>query len=151
MDIYSKGSYPANALSNFAPHEFVIDGITCASMEGFLQSLKFSNPDMQEHICTLVGIGAKRAGEKKNWKEKQVLYWRGVPYERSSEAYTRLIQRAYDAMYENTAFRKALLASKGMTLTHSIGKRKKNETTLTKTEFIHCLSALRDRACASVS
>jgi hypothetical protein len=31
---------PARALSNLAPHGFEIDGIVCASMEGFLQSLK---------------------------------------------------------------------------------------------------------------
>ena len=41
MDIGSGKGYPSSSLSNFAPHEFVIDGITCQSMEGFLQSLKF--------------------------------------------------------------------------------------------------------------
>ena len=35
IDVYSKGEYPADALSNFYPHAFVIDGIQCASMEGF--------------------------------------------------------------------------------------------------------------------
>jgi len=65
MDVGSNGSYPSNALSNFAAHEFVIDGVRCASMEGFLQSLKFSNPDMQVHICSLIGIAAKRAGREK--------------------------------------------------------------------------------------
>lgn len=38
MDISSGAGYPASSLSNFAPHEFEIDGIKCASMEGFLQS-----------------------------------------------------------------------------------------------------------------
>lgn len=46
MDIGSGNTYPSNALSNFAPHSFVIDGVKCASMEGFLQSLKTNNPDM---------------------------------------------------------------------------------------------------------
>lgn len=41
MDIGSGTGYPSAALSNFAPHSFVIDGVECASMEGFLQSLKF--------------------------------------------------------------------------------------------------------------
>lgn len=43
MDIKSGCGYPASALSNFAPHPFVLDGVYCASMEGFLQSLKFNS------------------------------------------------------------------------------------------------------------
>ena len=48
IDIHSKGDYPANVLSNFYPNEFELDGVRCASMEGFLQSLKFKNPKKQE-------------------------------------------------------------------------------------------------------
>ena len=68
MDIGSRNSYPADSLSNFSPHPFTIDGIECASMEGFLQGLKFKNPDMQIEICKLVGIKAKNKGRKKNWQ-----------------------------------------------------------------------------------
>lgn len=46
MDIGSGTGYPSANLSNFHPHAFTIDGIACASMKGFLQSLKFENPDM---------------------------------------------------------------------------------------------------------
>lgn len=38
MDIGSGNAYPANALSNFAPHPFEFDGVQCNSMEGFLHS-----------------------------------------------------------------------------------------------------------------
>jgi len=44
MNIGSGNGYPSSALSNFAAHPFVIDGVHCASMEGFLQSLKFDKP-----------------------------------------------------------------------------------------------------------
>ena len=54
MDIGSGTGYPAAALSNFAPHAFMLDGVECASMEGFLQALKFSNPDMQREVCKSV-------------------------------------------------------------------------------------------------
>ena len=84
MDIRKGGDYPSNALSNLAPHEFIIDGIKCASMEGFLQSLKFKNVDMQIHICTLTGSYAKKSGANKNWQEKQTLYWKGKPIKRNS-------------------------------------------------------------------
>lgn len=79
VDISSGCGYPASSLSNFAPHGFEIDGVQCASMEGFLQSLKFSSIEMQEHVCTLVGKSAKFKGKKKRWWPTQTLYWKGVP------------------------------------------------------------------------
>ena len=74
MDIGTGNTYPSNALSNFSPHPFVIDGVECNSMEGFLQSLKFDSVDMQRHVCTLVGKAAKFKGKKKKWWKKQELY-----------------------------------------------------------------------------
>lgn len=145
MDVGSKNGYPAGALSNFSPHPFELDGIKCNSMEGFLQGLKFESKEMQEYVCSLVGYAAKKKGRNKNWQEKQTLYWRGNPIKRDSEEYQNLLNRAYNAMYENTKFRAALEASKGATLTHSIGKNKKNETVLTTQEFCSRLTYLRDK------
>lgn len=143
LDIGSKDKYPANSLSNFSPHGFVIDGVQCASMEGFLQSLKFSSPEMQEHVCSLVGIAAKRKGAKKNWKTRQTLFWRGVPILRNSEEYQSLLDRAFVELSRNRKFARALLASGDATLTHSIGKNKKSETVLTVQEFTSRLTKLR--------
>jgi bacteriophage protein GP30.3 len=72
MDISSGSSYPASGLSNFAPHPFIIDDIECASMEGFLQSLKFKDENMQIEICKKVGRQAKRAGAKKIGKKNKL-------------------------------------------------------------------------------
>lgn len=144
MDIGSGSMYPSCALSNFAPHAFEIDGVQCASMEGFLQSLKFSSVEMQEHVCTLVGKKAKFKGKKKNWWRTQTLYWKGVPMLRQSIAYTSLIQRAYDAMALNEGFKRAILATRNSTLTHSMGKNKKNETVLTEQEFCSNLYRVRE-------
>lgn len=143
MDIYSRNNYPAGALSNFAPHPFHIDGVLCNSMEGFLQSLKFSNPDMQVKVCQLVGIKAKSKGQNKRWWKTQILYWQGAKYDRESQAYTDLITRAYDCLAGNKKFQNALLATNNATLTHSLGKRKKSETILTKTEFVSNLTRIR--------
>lgn len=146
MDIGSKSGYPASALSNFSPHPFVIDDVQCASMEGFLQSLKFSNPEMQAHVCTLVGKKAKRKGLKKNWKRTQRLHWRGVEIDRHAEEYQRLLDRAYEALAsQSRGFRKALLASGDATLTHSRGERGASQTVLTIREFCSRLTALRER------
>ena len=143
MDIGSGQSYPSGALSNFAPHPFVIDGIECASMEGFLQSLKFKNPEMQKHVCTLVGKAAKFKGKDKKWWKEQKLYWQGVEYERESDEYQLLLNRAYNALYQNTGFQRALEASKPAILTHSIGKTDPTRTILTQAEFCGRLMKLR--------
>lgn len=143
MDIGSGNGYPSAALSNFAPHKFVIDGVVCNSMEGFLQSLKFSNPDMQEHVCTLVGKKAKFKGKKKKWYRDQTLYWQGLPIKRDSAEYQRLLDRAFGALSGNQKFQNALLATGNATLKHSMGRNKINETVLTTQEFCSRLTKIR--------
>lgn len=147
MDIGSTNKYPSNKLSNFAGHAFALDGVAIASMEGFLQSLKFSNPEMQREVCKLVGFAAKKKGSKKNWQRDQVLYWCGLPYRRDSDDYQILLDRAYEAMYnQSVGFRKALLAaSKDASFTHSIGRNKINETVLTTQEFCSRITRLHKR------
>lgn len=149
MDIGSSGKWLGCALSNFAAHEFTIDGVRCASMEGFLQSLKHSNPEVQKEICTLVGIKAKRRGGD-HWKRHQKLYWQGKAYVRTSEEYQQLLDRAYDVLFENEGFKAALWASGDAVFTHSVGKRKQGDTCLTIQEFCSRLTKLRDRLRQSV-
>ena len=136
MDISSGVGYPAGNLSNFHPHPFDIDGVQCASMEGFLQSLKFSNPDMQVEIYKLVGRVAKARGSNKNWQRNQTLYWRGKPIKRESEEYQALLDRAYLALAQNENFRKALLDTNNATLTHSLGHKNARRTILQDRSFV---------------
>lgn len=143
MDIRSGSGYPAASLSNFAPHPFIIDGIPCNSMEGFLQSLKFKNIDMQKYVCSLVGKSAKYKGKNKEWWKTQTLYWQGKEYKRDSQEYQILLNRAYSALYQNEGFKKALEASRPATLSHSIGKNDPSKTVLTQAEFVSRLMKLR--------
>ena len=59
-----------NELSNFAPASFELDGISFASVEAFIQFIKY--PESEDHadrkarIAGLVGFRAKRAGKKAN-------------------------------------------------------------------------------------
>lgn len=145
MDIGSGNAWPSAALSNFTPHPFVIDGVECASMEGFLQSLKFKEPDMQIEVCKLVGKAAKFKGKKKKWWKTQILHWQGKEFKRDSKEYQELLDRAFEALAQNTGFQKALLATGKATLTHSIGKSKETETVLTKQEFCSRLTKIRNR------
>ena len=145
MDIGSGKEYPSNALSNFSPHPFVIDGVECNSMEGFLQSLKFSSVDMQREVCKLVGKAAKFKGKQKKWWMTQTLHWNGKEYKRDSDEYQELLDRAFESLAKNDSFRKALLASGDSVLTHEIGKSKESETVLTKREFISRLNKIREK------
>jgi len=77
--------------------------------------------------------------EKENWQRTQTLYWQGNPFERLSQEYQELLDRAYTALYKNTKFKKALEASRNAVLTHSIGKSDPRETILTKKDFVHDL------------
>ena len=143
MDIGSGGNWPSCALSNFAPHPFEIDGVKCNSMEGFLQSLKFKSIDMQEYVCTLVGMKAKMKGKNKNWWKTQTLWWRGEEIDRHSNEYQELLDRAFNELSKNSSFQRALLATKNSTLTHSIGKNDAHRTVLTTSEFCSRLTKIR--------
>lgn len=146
MDVGSKNSYPAGKLSNFTGFEFEFDGVKCASMEGLLQAFKFENLDSQHQTCKLVGFQAKKKGTGRNsrWKSMQTLWWNGEAYSRKSKEYQVLLDRAYNALYKNETFKKALTDAGKAIFTHSIGNNNKKETVLTESEFCKRLQYLKD-------
>ena len=149
INIYSKGKFPADQLSNFTPYpfSFQFDGTNTSSyyissMEAFLQSLKFKKPNEQEQIWSLTAKEAKRVGSTQTWEK--YLYWRGKPIDRFSTDYSRLVNAAYQSMFEqNKDFRKALEATRGRILLHTIGKWRRRKTVLTWWEFVRVLYKLR--------
>lgn len=144
MNIGSGNGYPANALSNFACHPFVIDEILCNSMEGFLQSLKFKNPEVQKQVCTLIGKKAKFRGKYKKWWRTQKLYWLGKEIDRHSAEYQILLDKAYECMFkQSSSFKRALVASGNAIFSHTIGKRDAHRTVLTQQEFCSRLNILK--------
>jgi len=145
LDIKSGSGYPASSLSNFAPHPFEMDGIKCNSMEGFLQSLKFKDVNIQEYVCTLVGLQAKYKGKPKKWWSTQTLWWKGNEIDRHSDEYQQLLDKAYLELVKNEGFKKALLATGQANLSHSIGKNDASHTILTVKEFCGRLMKLREQ------
>ena len=144
LNIYSKGKYPADALSNFASHPFDFDGFEgIQSMEGLSQSPKFEDIQMQQEVLFKSGREANECGRKQAWHD--VLYWKGKPMKRCSKEYTQFIERAYDSMFENEGFREALKASKRKILVHTIGKTRRSKTVLTWWEFCGNLNGLRKK------
>lgn len=147
IDTGSRGEGLAKELSNFNAYAFVLDGVQCGSIEGFLQSLKIEDPELQEKLASLVGLEAYRAGQNHNhWKENQTLFWRGEALPRLSKKYQKLLERAYDACFEQSVeFAAALCLSEDAILTHTMGKRNPSNTTLTEHEYIYNLYRLRAR------
>jgi len=146
MDIGINNGYPACALSNLTPHSFTIDNVWCASMEGFLQSLKFDKISVQEEVCKLTGLAAKYRGKRRNkaWQNSQILWWKGFMYSREGHAYFWLLEHAYAEMFDQSkSFRLALKATGNATLTHSIGCNDPSETIITSNEFCQILTKLR--------
>ncbi|MCR5163090.1 MAG: hypothetical protein K6C40_03635 [Thermoguttaceae bacterium] len=151
IDIIAKGVYPANVLSNYHKVDppFLVDGVECFSIEGFLQALKHRDMDLQKQYCVLNGAKAHYVGNHskgcREWLKTQTLWWQGKEYKRDSEEYINLIKRAYKARFDaSPEFRKALEDSLGYTLTHNNGYDDPTRTLLTKKEFIDCLESLRD-------
>ena len=150
LDILSTADDPrAAALSNFLPFPFTLDGVACASMEGFLQSLKTKDRETQLAVCQKSGKAAKKTfeGKRENrrWRLTGFLWWKGNGVFRYGRAYQSLLTRAYDALYENPDFRKVLAETYACRLKHSLGKKHKWQTVLTEKEFIAQLDRLRKR------
>jgi predicted NAD-dependent protein-ADP-ribosyltransferase YbiA (DUF1768 family) len=144
LDVRSRAPFPAGWLSNFHPHSFEIDEMRCASMEGFLQSLKIEDIAEQERVCGLAGPVARSIGRTYDWSVTGTLWWKGRPLDRLSDAYQALLDRAYDALFaQSEGFRAALAASGDARLTHALGKSDPCETILTVDELCSRLTRLR--------
>ena len=144
LDIRSNGLYPSNVLSNLCSNGFRIDGVVCSSMEGFLQSLKQQEKSKQLQICSMKG-GNARKHSVTSWQTDQIVWWKGLAYDRQSEEYQKLIRRAYQAMFDQSErFRAALMQTRGITLIHSSGEENPYKTILTEKEFCQILTELRE-------
>lgn len=152
MDIHSKGKWPARQLSNFALSPFEIDGIQCASMEGFIQSLKKKNREIQKHGCSLVGIKAKKWGSGTKWwkkPENQQLFWLGTPLKAHSKPHLELVYRALYAKFtQHDGSMRALIETGDATLTHNIGSN--SNTSLKANDFCRMVMKVRNELFASM-
>ena len=149
--IYSRSlDRNARELSNLTPHAFEFDGVQCASMEGFLQSLKYPDPIEQRAVCGLAGLEAKqymsRSRSRTAWRQRGLLNWQGKVFLRESEEYAWLLESAYQALYEQSEpFRTALHATGAARLIHPSGCDDPFKTVLTQAEFCRLLTSLRDQ------
>ena len=147
INIISTSSGPEAILSNFAHTPFSLDGVACASVEGFIQGLKEQGPEKQGRICQKHGFEAKRAGTRKRnrkVRESGTVWWQEQAVAFKSEEYYALIERAVRAKFELHAdARKALRETAGAELTHETGKPEAPGTSFPKERFLGMLRKIR--------
>jgi hypothetical protein len=113
-------------------------------MEGFLQSLKRKNPEMQKAVCKMTGYAAKKHGSKINWQRTQTLWWQGEEIKRESQEYQDILDDAFSSLFVYNEKAKACLLSTGnAVLTHTMGRSNPKETVLTEREFCGRLMRLK--------
>lgn len=153
IDISSHHQGAAGYLSNLTANVFEVRGERCESMEGFLQSLKYRDPDHARTVRQLWGGEAKRAGNpRKDWMKWQTLWWQGVPMDRTSTELSDLVDEAFDALFDQSpAAAEALLSTGNATLVHTIGNPDPTQTVLTEAEFCDRLTAIRTRLAGATS
>lgn len=133
----------ARCLSNFSAHPFVLEGETFASVEGFIQGIKFPPGDSRrEEAFRSVGREAKKFGRK---AEGKFVWWKNLTIQFGTEFHRLLIIWAIRAKFEqNEEAREALLATKGMILTHDLGHPESPNTSLPAAVFCEILMKIRE-------
>ena len=143
-DICAKGSHPEDILSNLCGNDFRFDEVSCGCMEGFLQSLKYQDMEIQRKICGMKGTEARQHSISE-WQESQTVWWKGHAINRQSSEYNQLVRNAYVAMYLWCGrFRDALMSTVGKQLLYDSGRNDSHKTILTDQEFCKILTDLRE-------
>ena len=108
------------ALSNFCLSPFVLDGALYASIEGFIQGIKFPEGDpVRAAAFQASGWDAKRLGDD---ARRDAVHWQGARIAYGSPEHHRLIERAIRArVSQSTGLRQALASTAGAAIAHETG------------------------------
>lgn len=145
INIYSRSAdWRARRLSNFSADEFVIDGETIASVEGFIQGIKFPEDDSRRRQAfQCVGVGAKRLGQKAPrlgyvwWKGKQIVF--------GSDEHRCLIISAIRAKFkQNREALDALLNTENEELVHTTSRPEPQNPSIPTSLFCKILMEIRE-------
>jgi hypothetical protein len=138
----ASSDWRGHVLANFPAYPFMLDGAVLASVEGFVQGIKFPerHPSRTAAFSSW-GDVAKRLGSD---AERFSVWWNGVEVAYGADAHHRLIARAIRAKFAfNEGARLALKATEGLMLQHDIGPESPS-TSLPASVFCRILSELRD-------
>ena len=136
----------AYQLGNFAPARFWIDRVYCRSAEGYIQSLKFADPDKQREVCRMVGVRAKFAGKKagKRIAREGTVFWQGESVLFGSDQHQRWIELGIEAKFRQDFDSQFDLISTGdQSLIHDTGHPESRFTSLPSSAFVTTVSQIR--------
>ena len=89
---YTSDDWRGIALSNFSLSPFLLDGVLLASLEGFIQGIKFpEGHPARDRAFTSTAWQAKECGRG---ADKQFAHWGPAPMPFGAEAHHRLVERA---------------------------------------------------------
>lgn len=144
MNIGSGKGYPLSQLCSDSLHPFELDGVKCASIDSFVQGLKFEKASQQASVCKESPKAARERGKKAmDWKNVQVLWWKGKSFDRRSAEQRDLLEKAVsEAADQCPVFRDALAHTGSMVLDCS-AKSKEFDTPVTEAEYCAALSLVR--------
>ena len=133
-------------LGNFSTSRFSLDDVECFSVEGFIQSLKFSDSEKQQAVAKLVGKEAKFKGKKagKRIAREGTVFWNGRTIKFRSPEHLALIERGILAKFEqDEKAQQALLATGNAELIHNTGRAESPFTSLPSEHFIKIVKKIR--------
>ncbi|MBV6274297.1 hypothetical protein KVP09_15490 [Alcaligenaceae bacterium CGII-47] len=132
------------ALSNFTLSPFVLDGILLASIEGFIQGIKYpEGVANRDRAFVSAGWEAKALGRE---ADRRGAYWGGQRVDYGSTEHQRLIERALRARFaQNEGLQHVLRSTAGLTIQHITGDGPEPATTsLSAIEFCRIMTTIRD-------
>lgn len=144
MNIGSGKGYPLSQLCSDTLHAFELDGVKCTSIDSFVQGLKFEKASQQMSVCKENPKSAReRAKKSMDWKNSQLLWWKGIAFERRSTAHRNLLLRAIaQVAHECPAFADALIHTGSMSLCCA-AQSKEFDTPVTEAEYCAALGIVR--------
>lgn len=132
-------------LSNLSPHGFILDGVRCGSVEGFIQGIKLP-PDDPRREETLAAHGFA-AWKMRVHAKGEFVWWNGMTITYRSPEHAALIRRAIEAKFaQNPDALEALKATRGLTIIHETGHPESPTTTLPAVVYCEILTTIRDAA-----
>lgn len=136
------------ALSNFQLSPFSIGGKFFASVEGFIQGIKFPEGDpRREQAFVASGWDAKHLGDT---ADRSGAYWNGQKLVYGSSEHHQLIEKAIRArIAQNSGLAQVLASTAGSTVVHRVGNEPESPTTsLPAVVFCRILTEIRDELLA---
>lgn len=132
------------ALSNFALSPFVLDGVMLASVEGFIQGIKFpEDHPLRQQAFVSAGWQAKELGRS---ADRQGAWWGGARMGYGSPDHQHVIERALRArLAQNQGLQQVLRSTAGLVIRHEPGGGPEPAVTSLPAEaFCRILTDIRD-------